>query len=244
MAIPTFVGESGRFGGVGNQTPSWPAGHQADDIGILWIETANQAVPATPDGWNVVPDSPQGEGTGGDAAATRLTLFWRRATSGTESSPSTGDSGDHQICGMAAFRGCITTGDPYDVTAGDTAAVATDAVSVPGDTTTVADCLITAWVAHSTDIGSSVQVGSWANADLANVTERFDWSGANAGGGGVSMATGEKATAGAFGATTATLVTASLQGRIMVALKPPAAGGAAAPDTWHYRMTAQGAHFG
>jgi hypothetical protein len=133
---------------------------------------------------------------------------------------------------MAAFRGCIATGDPWDVTAGGVLSTASTAVSINGDTTTVANCLIVAAFSHSTDINSTVQVSGWTNASLASITERIDDSTTS---GDVEVppaGVALKVAAGAYSATTATLVTASNQGRISIALKPPANPSIAAQVSW------------
>jgi hypothetical protein len=101
-------------------------------------------------------------------------VFWSRYN-GTQGAPTTSDSGDHQIAQITAWRGCITSGNPWDVTAGDVLAAASTAVSIPGATTTVNDCLIVAIVSNATDTGTS-QTGTWANASLSGVVERSDVS--------------------------------------------------------------------
>jgi hypothetical protein len=229
VAVPTFVavGTSG-VGAGGGITPTWPS-HQADDIGVLLVQTSNQAVSfSNAAGFVEITDSPQGTGVAGAAGASRLSAYWCRATSGAMTDPVLNDSGDHTFCYIAVFRGCIASGNPWDVTSGDTGASDT-AVSIPGDTTTVADCLIVAAVAHAID-ATTAQVSGWANADLANVAERRDASTNTGNGGGVGIATGEKAAAGAYGVTTATLDAASLQGRMSIALKPPAGGSVTMAD--------------
>lgn len=216
--MPQFVSGGGVVAGTGNVTPPLPA-LELDDIMLLYVETANQTV-STPSGWNIVsPDSPQGTGTGGDAAATRLSVFWRRATA-TESAPTITDPGDHVIARIHAFRHCINSGNPWDVTSGDVAAAATTAVSVPGDTTTVPNCLIVLIVSNGTD-SLTPQTSGFTNADLANLAELVDDQTDVGNGGGFAVAIGEKANQSAYGATTATLANASTQGRMSIALKPP-----------------------
>lgn len=226
MAIPTFVATGGFAGGINAQTPTWPA-HVTNDIGILLVESANEAA-AAPTGWAECPSSPQGTGTAGTGTSTRLTAFWKRAASAAETDPTVADTGQHQMCLIATFRGCIETGSPFDVSAGNVEANdAATAVSIPGATTTVADCLVVLLLAGGADVSGSAQLSNWANADLANVLERDErWSTAG-NGGGVAVATGEKAAAGAYGATTALLATGCVQGRISLALMPPPPAGPA-----------------
>jgi hypothetical protein len=183
---------------------------------LLFVETANQTV-STPSGWGVVADSPQGTGAAGGATSTRLGVFWKRAIP-AEVAPTITDPGDHAIGQILAFRGCINTGNPWDVTSGNTGASSTS-VSIPGDTTTVANCLVVLAVLIITDTATP-QTSGYTNADLANLTERTDINTTQGNGGGFAVITGEKASIGAYGATTATLANASEQGRISIALKP------------------------
>jgi hypothetical protein len=239
MALPAFGAVGGTAAGVSTVQPAWPT-HATDDIGLLFVQSANQVISLSDaQGFVQVPDSPQGTGTADTAGSTRLAVYWCRATSGAMAAPTVADSGDHQIAYIMTFTGCIATGNPYDVTAGDTGASDT-AVSIPGDTTTVADCLIVAACAHGLDVGTA-QFSAWANADLANVAERRDQSNQTGHGGGIGVATGEKATAGAYGVTTATLASASLQARMSIALKPPVGGGSTQPKrTMHHLRMLRG----
>ena len=247
MALPVVQAVGTADAAMSTISPAWPA-HLAGDIALLFVETSNQATATTlsdAQGFVEVTDSPQGAGGGaGTSGECRLAVFWCRATSNAMSAPTVVDVGNHQYGVIVTFRGCIASGDPWDVTAGDIDDVGSTSVSIPGDTTTVADCLIVAACARGID-DAAAKFTDWANADLANVAEIFDEGTALGHGGGLGIATGEKAAAGAFGATTATLANSSMQGRIMIALKPPTPGGGAAPpETWYYRTTAQGAHFG
>lgn len=214
---PQFVSAGTVAEGTGAIVPALPVGIQINDIMLLFVESANEAV-STPSGWTAVsPDSPQGTGTGGGTTSTRITVFWRRVTL-TESAPTVADPGDHAIGQILAFRGCVTSGDPWDVTSGDTGASSTS-VSIPGDTTTVANCLVVLVVANATDTATP-QTSGYTNADLASLTERVDYNSIIGNGGGFAVVTGTKAAAGAYGATAATLATASVQGRMSIALKP------------------------
>ena len=215
--IPVFVGGGLIAEGTGNIVPGLPPGIQQNDIMLLFVQTSNQTVSA-PAGWAAVTNSPQGTGTGGAAGSTRLDVFWRRATV-SESPVTVTDPGDHAIGQILAFRNCIDTGNPWDVTAGDVAAGASTSVSIPGATTTVANCLIVAAVSHGVDTASSITSG-YTNGNLTNIFELTDVSTTQGTGGGFGVAQGEKAAAGAYGTTTATLANSSAQGRISIALKP------------------------
>src|SRR5262245_12496394 len=170
--FPTFISAGAMAEGTGSITPGLPLFLQENDIMLLFVETANELVAvSTPAGWAIVADSPQGTGTAGDVAATRLSVFWKRAIF-SETAPVLTDPGDHTIGQILAFRGCVTSGNPWDVTSGDTGASSTS-VSIPGDTTTVANCLIVLAVANQTD-SATPQTSGYTNSDLASLTERTD----------------------------------------------------------------------
>lgn len=209
MAIPTFVAVGTSAGSAAAITPGMPAGVLVDDILLLFLETQNQVITVSggTETWAQVADSPQG--TNGDTASnpTRLTIFWARASQNTPTSPTTSDSGDHQLGQIMAIRGCITAGNPWDVTAGSTDAVlhSTDfTASIPGDTTTIDDCLVIA--ALTLESSNCTINNTWANASLSSVTQRINIEVGPFGDGGVlGVATGGKALAGVYGATTVTV---------------------------------------
>lgn len=219
MAAPVFQAAGAVVEGATAITPGWPA-HQANDIGLMFVDTKNQSIGILPDGWAHVENSPQGIGTAGDTAASMLTVLWKRAASSAESDLSIGDSGAKQLAVILTFRGCIETGNPVDVTAGGTEASDTS-VSIPGATTTVNECLIVAAVSAAIDLTSTAQISAWANASLESITERIDNFASGGPGGGLGVATGVKATAGTYDSTTATLATAAAKGLLSLALKPP-----------------------
>jgi len=219
VAAPTYQAAGSAVSGIGAITAAWPA-HQTGDIALLIVESANQAISLSiPAGFVQVTNSPQGTGTAGGAAATRLALYWKRATSSAESNPTVADSGDHQIARIITFRGVIESGNPWDVSVGTVASSASTSVSIPGATTTVANTLVVAIVANATDTASA-RTSAWTNSNLTSLTERVDNNTSSGNGGGFGVATGVMATAGAYGATTATLATSSVQGRVSLALKP------------------------
>ena len=216
---PIYQAAGAVVSGTGAITPAWPT-HQSGDVALLIVESANQAISlSTPAGFAEVTNSPQGTGTAAGTAATRLAVYWKRATTSAEAQPTVADSGDHQIARIITFRGVIASGNPWDVTAGNVASSASTSVSIPGVTTTVANTLVVTIVANATDT-SSARTSGWTNTNLASLTERVDSNTKSGNGGGFGVATGVKATAGATGNTTATLATSSVQGRMSIALKP------------------------
>ncbi len=214
---PTFQGTGASNGDVGDLLfVTWPT-HVAGDIGLLGVETANQPV-ATPVGWSPVTNGSQGTGVAGDVAATCMQVFWRRALSAAEGNAIVLDGGDHQVARMITFRGCLASGDPIHVSAGNVEPSATTAVSIPGATTTVPNTMVVAFVSYATD-GANALSGA-ANASLTGVTAGTVTSTTSGNGGGLMSVRGVKATAGAYAATTGTLASATVQGRVSLALLP------------------------
>lgn len=219
-ASPWVVTGNALQSGTSTLTVPWPLGHEIDDIALIVCESSNgeTVTLTTPNGFAEVTNSPQ------DASNTKLAAFWCRATSTSMASPITNDPGDHIDTHVYLIRGCHNSGNPWDVTAGDTGASST-AVTVPQVTTTINRCLILWISSHGTD-GSADEFSSWANTGSTRFEELDAISIIAGNGGGHGIAYGYKATPGATGTATATLVTASGQGRITIALKPtqPAGG--------------------
>lgn len=222
MGMPSVVGVGAQAAGQAAVTPAFPVGYTAvaDDIAVTFCECDTADTLTPPSGWAQVTQSNVSTGT----APTKLTAIWRRIVGG-DTAPQIADAGNHIVGRMIIVRGCVTSGDPWDVAAQTTELVADTTVSIPAVTTGVPDCLILAAFSTGQDVSSTAGATAWANGSLANVTERMDDWTALGTGGGFSMATGEKATAGSTGATTATLsLTANFKAQIKIALK-----GAAAP---------------
>jgi len=216
-ATVTFVGAGAMAAGTGAVSPALPSGWQQNDIFLLFCETANQAVTA-PSGWTAVSGSPQGTGTAGGTAATRLSVFWRRATA-SESAPTVADPGNHVVAAILAFRNVVESGDPWDVTAGNVLSSASTSVSIPSATTSVPGCMVVVAVATGPDTNTA-QCSGWLNSNLVGLTELVDYYSNQGNGGGFGVAAGTQTAAGNYGATTATVATSFVQGRLSIALKP------------------------
>jgi hypothetical protein len=219
-----FVAAGSVASGTGAITPVLPSGIATNDILLLAIETGNEAISISNQNggtWTEVTNSPQG--TGG----TRLTVFWSRYN-GTQGNPTTSDSGNHQLGRITAFRGAATSGNPWDVTAGGVESTSDTSGAIPGTTTTVGNTLVVAIIATDLpDATGTANFSSWANGNLTAVTERTDNTTNSGNGGGLGIATGLKATAGAYGNTTVTLANSAVKGMMSIALKPPGGGGGA-----------------
>ncbi|MBY0268725.1 MAG: hypothetical protein K2X06_02485 [Burkholderiales bacterium] len=202
--------------GTGNVTVVWPA-HAINDIALLFVESAGAQAAAlgTPAGFVQVPGSPQTTGAG-----TRLTVFWARATSAAMASPVVTDPGDHAYARIITYRGAITTGNPWDVTAGGAKATASTSVSLTGVTTTVPNTLIVQAATRELDSTAAAFSGQ-TNGNLTGIAERADAGGTAGNGGGFAVWDGVMANPGATGNTTAT-VTNSVNAFLTIALKPNA----------------------
>ena len=225
--VPTFVNAGAVAAGTGAITPPLPANIAVDDILLLFLETSNQAISiANQSGgtWTAVLNSPQSTGTAAGADGTRLTVFWSRYN-GTQTAPVTSDSGNHQLGRIIAVRGVMASGNPWDVTAGGIEAGNTDTSgSIPGATTTVANTLVVAAIATALpDSTTTTAFSGWTNAGLAAVTERTDDSTGSNNGGGLGIATGTRAAAGAYGATTVTTSASTAKAMMSIALRPATA---------------------
>ena len=230
MALPTFKAAGTFTAGTGNITPPYPASPNApvaNDIAILVVESENEGiafVDLEDRGFvELGSQANKAAGTSGVNPASRLAVFWKRCVGG-DVAPTILDPGNHATGRIYLFSGVITTGNPWDVYAEGNDGGANDTTGViPGATTTVAECLIFLICTSSYNGNSTAQFASWTNAALANILERGDNTNTAGLGGGHGSATGEKATAGAYGDTTVTLAQTSYKGTMSIALKPPPA---------------------
>lgn len=220
MAVPTVSAASSFFAGTGDVAITLPA-HAANDILLLFAETQAVDVVAAPSvAWTEVADSPQSISSGSQNS--RLTAFWLRAASSSETNPTITDPGNHCVAGVITITGCITTGNPWNVTAGGTHDAGVG-IALTGDTTTVDECLCIILASTGRDTNSG-NFSNWANADLTDINEVWDFVRDDGNGGGIGVVRGTKATAGAVGSTTVDIGgTAGFHGggHIFIAFKPP-----------------------
>jgi hypothetical protein len=207
----------------------WPS-HLTNDIGVLIVETANEAVTiSSPSGWTEFSVSPRSSTGATSGNATRMTAFWKRAASAAEANVVTSNPGNHVAGVIITFSGVITTGDPVQAIFGATDEAASTSTSLTGVTTTEDDCEVLYVAVMGRDI-SSARYASESNASLTSLTERHD-AGSTAGNGGhIALWTGIKTTAGATGTLTAVCTDAYERGQMCVAFKA-AVGGAAVTKT-------------
>lgn len=214
--VPTYGAAGALAVGIAAVTPAMPAGIQDNDIVLLLAQSSNEPITLS-DAQGFVEVTPQ-QGTGVAAAlgSTLLACYWKRVI-GAQTDPTIADAGNHVVARTVSFRGCIKSGNPWDVAVGDTGASDT-AVSIPGLTTTRINTLVVAILADGLDLGGA-RFSGMTNASLSSLTEQFDTGSANGNGGGLVLITGTKAAAGSVSATTGSLSSASLQARMTLALR-------------------------
>ena len=229
MAAPTFIGQSDTPSNGPGTDVTWPVGHQADDIGILVIQSAAQT-PATPAGWTFFQGA--SVGTAGAAGSTALYFYWKRAASAAEAALTIANPGDHRRARILAFRGCETSGSPIDAVTSDTEGTVDVSVVIPGIITLVNECYVVQAVGNATDTSSNqTTAGAWANASLTGFTRLSNGNTTAGVGGGWDIGGGEKATAGTVSGVSLDLATASAKVMVTFALRPPQGAPPPAPVT-------------
>jgi len=222
MAAPEIRAIGAINSGVGTINPTVPAGTEAGDLLLMVCESggttseteATTALTAT--GWSSAPSSPQVKGN------TRLTVLYKIAV-GSDAT-TTNDTGDHQIARIVGVKkGTFNETNPFNANAGGTQA-ATKSVSIPGATTTVAECLVLAFASgHLPKATGTAEFSGESNASLSSLTERIDNTREAGDGGAVYCVSGVKTTAGAYSATTTTAATEAERGVISLAITALAA---------------------
>lgn len=216
MAI-SFVAKSAFASGTAGLTVGAVTGTAANDLILLFVESANQAI-TTPTGYTIVTGAQASAGTAAAAGGMRLNVFYRWAT-GADATVAVTDTGDHTTAIKVVYRG-VSTSTPFDATpVVGTKTTASTSSSYPGITTVTNS----AWVVYASaldlDAASTATTSAQANAALTGITERHDQTVASGFGGGIVVTDGVKATAGASGNLTAT-VTSTQQVYVTLALRP------------------------
>lgn len=213
------VGALANANSASSLTPTMPA-HQVDDILVVVLAGLgnNNYTLSTANGFVEMANSPQHNQS--DINSARLHVWWKRATSNAESSPVIADIAldDAKAALIIVVRGCKTSGNPWDVTAGSTAVQST-AASAPGITTTIAQTLVVAIVATRID-ALTAQFSGWTNPSLTGFVEIADAATNTGAGASIGAAAGSCAVAGAVSTTAATLATASTTASMTVAFAP------------------------
>lgn len=216
MTVPSWKALGAFIADPAGIDVAYPAGWAAGDLLFIVCETANQTL-STPSGWTLLSSVPQTTGTAGGTSATALYVWYRFAQSGDSGTVAIGDSGNHQMARMFSVSDADGT-TPVLITAGSVLASAGLTGTATGFTTTAADCLILFIGTNATD--SASLTCTVANATVSSLAARFTDSDTSGNGGGISVATGVMATAGAIGSSTFTWGFSEVQAMLVVAVQP------------------------
>lgn len=218
---PTFQLAGTAQSGINALTVAWPT-HLTNDIGILVIETGGEGTTLSitaPAGWTAVTGSPvTGVAT---VAGSKLQVWWKRAASGAETSVTVPDSGDHQVARIFTFRGCRTSGNPWDVTTTGTKTTASTTATVPSLTTTVADTLYVAIVGRPDDSASTTHFGTLVNSNLTAIGAAGEAGTTSGHGGGFVVEYGTFAGPGSTGTGTLSKTASTTDTYLVLALRGP-----------------------
>lgn len=215
MAI-SYVGKSTFASGTAGLTVAAVSGVVANDLILLFVESANQAI-TTPTGYTIVTGAQVSAGTAAAAGGMRLNVFYRFAT-GADGTVTVADTGDHTTAIKLVFRGVNLT-TPFDATpVTGTKTTASTTATFPGITTATTNAWVVLASALDLDAASTATTGAPTNGNLTGLTERHDQTVTSGFGGGIVLITGTKAVAGATGNTTAT-VTNTQQVYVTLALR-------------------------
>jgi hypothetical protein len=204
MALPTHVSTAGAQGASINVNANWPnASILANDIGIESLFLTGGTPAATPPAdWTEISNVLV-------SATARLITIWKRCAAGEADHNWSGISGNRFFI-STVIRGCVTTGNPWDVlTDGEEAA--STAISIPLGTTVYSDCL---YLAHIGRNATGTASGE-AAANLSSLTEQYDTPSTNS----RIAYTGGLAVAGAGGTLTATTTSSARKLWCALALK-------------------------
>lgn len=202
--------------------------HAADDYAILVVMQSRffsgtdpgVASLSTPSGFTQISGATR-VSTNGTSAVARLTLFEHRCGSSSETPPQVADvSGYSTSAYIVVFSGCSLTGSAVDAVSTSANDWGDASIIVSGSTTGSDDQVVLVAVGGYQSLGDGT-VGSWTNSDLTSITERVDTSNSRHI---VACATGDKASQGTYGNTTATLTQSACWAGVTVSLKPPVVG--------------------
>lgn len=221
MAVVFQASSGTAAGSTFSQTLIWPT-HVANDVALLVIETSGASTTLNPPaGWAAVPSTPVIDVA--TAVGSKLHVWWKRAASSSEANVATGASGDHIVARLFTFRGCVTTGNPWDVTTTETKTTASIVATVPALTTTVDDTLITMVVGRPDDSSSTTHFGVPVNVNLTSLQEIGESGTTLGNGGGFVVSTGIKVVAGNTGTSILTKTASTTDTYVVLALKAPIA---------------------
>lgn len=218
---PAFIAVGAQSANTVAFTVAWPARHQAQDLGILVLETSGDDSTVTPSGWKHISGSPVVDIA--DATGSKLQILWKFAASDEESSVSVVDPGDHGIARIFVFRGVRSDIAPGRVSATDTKTAASTSVTWPGVTIVSPNSTIICVATRPDDSSSTTAFSAFANADLTGVAEAGEGGSTAGNGGGFVLNYGTRAAIGSVGTSTGTMTVSVTNAVITFALEPSVA---------------------
>lgn len=205
MPVPNIYEDGSAVHGTGALSVPWGT-HNAQFHAVMLITSAGQTIspPTSSDTtWTLIAEAY--EGTPGAAGSIGIAAYWAPSTSdGGMTNATVPDTGDHTSAKMWMLQNVLPagTGNPINMSATQTVAVATAAISMASPPTTVANCLVMMAAGHAIDTGTNPGGSGWANAALDSIGFNGQYTTTNGVGGGYMGAQGEKAAAGACGTFT------------------------------------------
>lgn len=213
-AGPKWGNASGFVSGTGNITLN-ATSLSIGDLFLMFLETANEAV-AVPAGWTQL--AVASVGTAASTTATRLTCFYKYATTAGPESVVITDPGNHVGGIIHLIRGARLNSVPT-LSAMTTNASNTTAHTFPAFSTPKRNTLMIAALAVATDVATA-RVNSWTQG----YTERSDNATTQGNGGGIGVATRECLEIETIPVTQATVATTSLGARFLINVEGPDVG--------------------
>ena len=221
------TGPKAMSAGATGIDPAWPP-HIAKDVALLIIVSDGTAITVpTPAGFVQFPNSPVSAGTAGLSDSVRLAVYWCRATSNAMARPHIDQAGNHIVAQIVTYRGCIETGNPFDVNpVAEVQGTSSVTVQFPSITALSVNNQLIHIVGGATDTTadqlSAWRMGTRASTGGRTITERTDsWTNVGNGGGFGLADSGSGVLQGPTDGGYALLATASKQARLSILLRPP-----------------------
>lgn len=216
MAAPAVVAVGAVATGTTTITPALPAGAAAGHLLVTLCESIGNQVYTLPSGWNHFLNAPVNLDT-----TTRLTVIYRFMQGGDTAPAIALPGGNHAIGRMIAISGVRATGNPWDVAPSpSTEAVADTSATWNAVTTVTNECLMLFCIATGRDSAVASMGALSGGTGLGAFTEQMDNFTSGGTGGGIGLATAEKATAGPTGTPGATMASTDGKALLTVALAP------------------------
>jgi hypothetical protein len=225
-SIPSFVAGGTFQSGASALTVPWPTA-QANDVALLIVlQLSDTTVTLSTSSGSGASNFVQ-IGSTVTFGTLSMAVFWSRASSSSPFSPVVAANANDSCAQIVTFRGCSQDGNPFDVSATSGTATASTSVSVTGATDLQKNEMVVAICGYNAS-SATPQSSGWTNANLANPALTKEVDNSTTLSGGLAVAVGGFAAGGAYGTSTATLATSSVQVNVSLSLKP----------TWNVDATA------